>query len=55
MTLPRVSRFVGRWVRLLMAVVAILGMLSVDLSRAAPSFAKEFDVIGTVDCGQRSG
>jgi uncharacterized protein YfaP (DUF2135 family) len=38
-----------------MVVVAVLSLLSVDLSRAAPSFAKEFDVVGTVDCGQRSG
>lgn len=55
MTFPRVSRTVGHWLRLLMVVVAVLSLLSVDFSRAAPSFAKEFDVVGTVDCGQRSG
>ena len=55
MTLPPRSRVVGGPLRLLLASVMIIGLLSVDFSRAAPGFAKEFDVIGTVDCGLRSG
>jgi hypothetical protein len=42
-------------VRTLLLVVAVLALLSADLARVATTFAKEIDVIGTVDCGQKSG
>jgi hypothetical protein len=44
-----------RSLRAFLLVVAVLALLSADLARVTPSFAKEIDVIGTVDCGQRSG
>src|SRR5258707_11598576 len=48
-------RSTGRWLRLAMLVLAILSLASDDLVRATLVYAKEVDVIGTVDCGQRSG
>jgi uncharacterized protein YfaP (DUF2135 family) len=38
-----------------MLVVALISLLSVDLALPTPGQAKEFDVIGTVDCGLPSG
>jgi uncharacterized protein YfaP (DUF2135 family) len=38
-----------------MLVVALMSLLSVDLARPTPGLAKEFDVIGTVDCGIATG
>ena len=48
-------RSIGRWVRLSMLVVALLTLLSSDLTRATMTFAKNIDIIGTVDCGLPSG
>ena len=55
MTLSRSARsLVGR-LRLVMLVVMLLSLLSVDIVRPTTGLAKEFDVIGTVDCGIPSG
>jgi hypothetical protein len=54
MSLPRLRSVVG-WFRLVTLVVMVLTLLSVDLTRAATTFAKEIDIIGTVDCGLPSG
>jgi hypothetical protein len=47
-------RSVG-WLRGALLLVTVLAMLSADLGRVRTIFAKEIDLTGTVDCGQRSG
>jgi uncharacterized protein YfaP (DUF2135 family) len=47
-------RSVG-WLRGVLLLVTVLAMLSAELGRAGTIFAKEIDLTGTVDCGQRSG
>lgn len=55
MPLTRLTRSVVHRLRLVMLVVTLLSLFSLDLARPAPGLAKEFDVIGTVDCGIPSG
>ena len=55
MPLTRPARFALHPLRLVMLVVALMSLLSVDLARPAAGLAKEFDVIGTVDCGIATG
>ena len=53
--LTRVTQSVVRRLRPVVLVVALLGLASVDLSWPSPTLAKDVDVVGTVDCGVRSG
>ncbi|MFN8633984.1 MAG: carboxypeptidase-like regulatory domain-containing protein [Chloroflexota bacterium] len=46
---------VARSVRLFMLAIAVVSLLSADLSRAMLAFAKDIDVVGIVDCGLTSG
>jgi hypothetical protein len=43
------------WLRGALVLVAVLVVLAADLGWVRVTFAKEIDVTGTVDCGQRSG
>ncbi|MGE3271897.1 MAG: hypothetical protein AB7P40_24295 [Chloroflexota bacterium] len=55
MTLFGPSRTITSRLRLVMLLVAVLSVFAFDLSHSATTLAKEIDVIGTVDCGLRSG
>ena len=55
MSVTRSTRSVVHRMGLIMLVVTLLSLFSVDLARPTPGLAKEFDVIGTVDCGIPSG
>ena len=55
MSLTRSTQSVVHRLRLAMLVVTLLSLFSLDLARPTPGLAKEFDVIGTVDCGIPSG
>lgn len=53
--LTRPTRSVLHRLRLVMVVVTLLSLFATDLARPTPGLAKEFDVVGTVDCGIPSG
>jgi hypothetical protein len=53
MRLPGFRR--ARWVRGALLLMVMLSLLPVELGRPTATFAREIDVVGTVDCGRRSG
>jgi hypothetical protein len=53
--LTRPTRSVVHRLRLVLLIVTLLSLFAVDLARPEPGLAKEFDVVGTVDCGIPSG
>ena len=55
MPLTRSTRSIVHRFRLVMLVVTLLSLAAVDVARPTPGLAKEFDVVGTVDCGIPSG
>ena len=53
--LTRPTRSVLHRLRLVMLVVTLLSLVVTDMARPTPGLAKEFDVVGSVDCGIPSG
>jgi uncharacterized protein YfaP (DUF2135 family) len=53
--LSRSTRSIVYRLRLVMLLVTLLSLFAMDLAQPSPGHAKEFDVIGTVDCGIPSG